>query len=536
MASGANETKTQLKEEQRNETENPPAIQTNENEVKVNQTPTTQTPATPEPKREDMTEKTPVPKFIYGRNPATLGQRFLEWLELFDLAMAINGSKDDHKKGHLILNMGDELQTVYRSKKKEDNSDTYAEVRKMLEDHLKPKTVVFTEVMVFRRAMRQQDESANEYAVRLRQLSKNCKFTDIDKEILQQFIVGIGKMEIEKKCCMTENLTLDQAIEFAETIEGLEANLHGLHKPTQREMGGRGVNRVDEEEASVNQLQKPQRSDRYRHNTANNHSSSNNSTKPKQQDGPKCDYCGRVKHQSKDQCPAKGKQCSKCQKLNHFAAVCRSDQAKPTTGQQNGSARSTRRAHDNPKAKTVNQMTDGNRVVSESEYCEFLRYKESTEWACNAIKLKHRSIGRVASGPRRSYSLLGLDIDCLVDTGAPINIISAQAYNKLHPKPELSPCRTRYYPYGEQEKRPLPIKGQFTAKLSYRGKELNAGFIVLEGEAEHLMSYQTAIALGIIQMDERDVSALKKGAGHPEGRPTNFQKAYNVSEGGNTSL
>ncbi len=36
-------------------------------------------------------EKTLVPKFIYGRNPATLGRRFLEWLfELFDLAMTIN--------------------------------------------------------------------------------------------------------------------------------------------------------------------------------------------------------------------------------------------------------------------------------------------------------------------------------------------------------------------------------------------------------------------------------------------------------------
>ena len=114
---------------------------------------------------------------------------------------------------------------------------------------------------------------------------------------------------------------------------------------------------------------------------------------------------------------------------------------------------------------------------------------------CNAIKRKHRSIGRAKSGPRRTYSLLGLDKDCLVDTGAPINIISAQAYDKLQPKPELSPCRKRYYLYGEQEKRPLPIKGQFDAKLSYRGKELNARFIVLEGEAEHLMSYQTAIAL-----------------------------------------
>ncbi len=52
---------------------------------------------------------------------------------------------------------------------------------------------------------------------------------------------------------MTKNLTLNQAIEFAEieNIEGVyEANLHGLHKPTQKEMGGRGFNRVDEEEAA----------------------------------------------------------------------------------------------------------------------------------------------------------------------------------------------------------------------------------------------------------------------------------------------
>ncbi len=66
-------------------------------------------------------------------------------------------SEDAHKKGCLILNMGEELQDVYRSKKKEDVSDTYAEVHKMLTI-----TSVFTEVMVFRRAMRQQDESANE--------------------------------------------------------------------------------------------------------------------------------------------------------------------------------------------------------------------------------------------------------------------------------------------------------------------------------------------------------------------------------------
>jgi hypothetical protein len=57
----------------------------------------------------------------------------------------------------------------------------------------------------------------------------------------------------------------------------------------------------------------------------------------------------------------------------------------------------------------------------------------------------------------------------------------------------------------------------------------------LDGEAEHLMGCQTAIALGIlIQMDERDVLALKKEAGHPEGRPTNFQEAFNAIKGAET--
>jgi len=59
MASEANETKTQPKEEQLNETEDPLAIKANEEEDKGNQ----QTPTTPP----DMAEKTPVPKFIYGR-------------------------------------------------------------------------------------------------------------------------------------------------------------------------------------------------------------------------------------------------------------------------------------------------------------------------------------------------------------------------------------------------------------------------------------------------------------------------------------
>ena len=68
----------------------------------------------------------------------------------------------------------------------------------MLEAHLKPKTVVFTEVMIFRRAARYEGETANEFAIRLRHLSKHCQFKELEAEILQQFVAGIGKHDVER--------------------------------------------------------------------------------------------------------------------------------------------------------------------------------------------------------------------------------------------------------------------------------------------------------------------------------------------------
>ena len=125
------------------------------------------------------------------------------------------------------MKIGEELLTVYRSKRKADKSDTYEEIRKMLEAHVKPNTVVFTEVMVFRRASRHEGETANEFAIRLRQLAKNCQFKELEAEILQQFVANIGRHDVERKCVTAENLTLEKAVEIATTLENLEANLKG---------------------------------------------------------------------------------------------------------------------------------------------------------------------------------------------------------------------------------------------------------------------------------------------------------------------
>ena len=60
-----------------------------------------------------MSEKTSLEKFIYKVNQATLGQRFENWLELFDLAVSLNGVKEEQHKGYLLLNIEEELLEIY---------------------------------------------------------------------------------------------------------------------------------------------------------------------------------------------------------------------------------------------------------------------------------------------------------------------------------------------------------------------------------------------------------------------------------------
>ena len=117
----------------------------------------------------------------------------------------------------------------------------------------------------------------------------------------------------------------------------------------------------------------------------------------------------------------------------------------------------------------VQLEAQGARVVSESENCEFLRYKQSTEWVCNAIKRKqsHERAQKDLFSSRPRHRLPG-GHRCANQSYNQRPSIQPAAVQARAP----SPSRPRYYPYGEQEKRPLSIKGQFTAKLSNRGREL----------------------------------------------------------------
>ena len=287
-----------------------------------------------------MSKQISVKPFIYRGNQATLGQRFEEWLEMFDMAVKVDAIKPENMKAYLLLNIGDELMAIVRAKRK-GLDENYEDTRKLLTDHLKPQVVQFTEVMVFRRARRMKGESSIEFATRLRTLAKYCGFEgSLEKEILQQFVAGIDRPDVEWKCCADKDITLAKAIELANTLENLDANVKGLHTPTEKEQG-HGVSHITEEnDESINAWKQDQRRDpprrderdgRHQRGHPNSQGHSSNQSHPnsqgyqgRQQSSANCPGCGKPRHEKRaEECSAWGKTCSKCHTLNHFASVCR---------------------------------------------------------------------------------------------------------------------------------------------------------------------------------------------------------------------
>jgi hypothetical protein len=52
---------------------------------------------------DEMPKQISVKLFIYRGNQATLGQRFEEWLEMFDMAVKVDAIKPEKMKTYLLL-------------------------------------------------------------------------------------------------------------------------------------------------------------------------------------------------------------------------------------------------------------------------------------------------------------------------------------------------------------------------------------------------------------------------------------------------
>lgn len=135
-----------------------------------------------------------------------------------------------------------------------------------------------------------------QFVTRLRQQAKYCRFATADTEICDQIIEKGRTIEVRKRILEKGDINIKEAMEIAQAFEVASAQT--------KAMGSDVVARITTRKEKVRR------------------------GKPSSFKVIKCYRCGYHGHvQSDEKCPAKDKECLKCKKEGHFAAMCKTHRA-----------------------------------------------------------------------------------------------------------------------------------------------------------------------------------------------------------------
>lgn len=116
----------------------------------------------------------------------TAAARWDTWLRRFDNFVVAHAVTSAARKRALLLHCAGEVFQIAETLLQDE--DTYEQLKTKLTAHFAPKRNVEYEVFVFRQATQQPEENLDKFYVRLKMLSKNCAFHDVDREIKSQII------------------------------------------------------------------------------------------------------------------------------------------------------------------------------------------------------------------------------------------------------------------------------------------------------------------------------------------------------------
>lgn len=286
-----------------------------------------------------------------------------ERFQRFRSATKLYEESPDTQISTLVYCMGPDAKQIYKSfsfKKKEDEK-SFDVILNKFEGHFMPKKNIMHERAKFHLRTQREGELIEQFIWGLHELSENCDFPHKNDQIRDRLVIGLRSGELSEKLQLRDDLSLEKAIEIARSYEQVRQQM--------AEMKEKSVDAVKQNEWKQNYPQKETQQQR-------------------------CGKCNK-KHKRQDYCPANGKRCRNCDKINHFAICCRF------------------------KAHNVRQVEKH----TTEEYFLGAIYKRK-EFRENAIDPWHVRL-KVCEN----------NLIFKIDTGADINVISYETFCSLRKKP-----------------------------------------------------------------------------------------------------
>ncbi len=313
------------------------------------------------------------------------------YLERIELYFTANNIVAERQVAVFLSVIGGKNYTLLRNllSPAKPSGKTLAELTAALKKHFAPKRLVIAERFRFYRREQAIGESVADYEAELRRLAAHCDFGGyLDQALRDRLVCGLRSEATQKHLLSKSDLTLQRALEIAQSQEAAERNSQQL----------KGEAAAFSVESVLGFSQKE-----------------------------KCYRCGGTNHSSQ-KCRFKEAECHNCGRNGHIARVCRSKEAPPK-------GKALKKSGPGGPRRTKWVQADRESDSADDTLEDAMVYKvKSSEARPITVKLL----------------INGTPLTMEVDTGAAVSIISEQTQKRFFPKASLRWTNVRLKTYTEQ--------------------------------------------------------------------------------------
>lgn len=367
-------------------------------------------------------------------NLADNWKRFRKNFEIFLEAAGLSEENDSKKVAVLLNAIGEDGVELYETfALSKENKKKYNEVINAFEDFCIPKKRIVYERFLFFTRNQEENEPFDSFLMDIKRLSKTCDFGNQNDSLLRDRIVlGTNNRKLQEKMLEME-VTLEKAVELGKAAEITENQAREMQK----------------RESVIHQVTTKARNNEEEF-TRNKHGKNNGSEKISNKVDIKTYICSRCNRQHKrNECPAYGQKCFKCNKMNHFSSAC----------------------------------------LSKGVACIQKNVSNDNIFHINMIKSTNRNKWII------KLSVNNYEIEIKVDTGSDVNIISYFVFQKI--AKNVTPTKTSVMlkAYGGQEIKPI---GECYLWCQYKNKMSKEKFLIVQEDFCSVLGIESIENLEII--------------------------------------
>jgi len=244
---------------------------------------------------------------------------FQQEVEIFFTATETTKKSKETQVARLLNIMGAEARKIYFQIKDDLPEQSVSAILDALKVRCIPKRNLVMSQFKFFQRKQNPSEPFDKFYTDLKELIKHCQFKDAEKQLLcTQIVLGIQNKESQQKL-LEKNMDLEQTVQFCQSIELSEKSRQEIESTSVAGKEGVSVNRTEVKTIRQHHNKEFKGKQPYKSKKIGNNSDVNKNSF--QDVKYLCKKCNN-EHGPKS-CPAFGKKCNKCSKMNHFAIGCK---------------------------------------------------------------------------------------------------------------------------------------------------------------------------------------------------------------------